>query len=84
MWAVIRPVQPRQIVFSAKTSTFPIHQAPRIPAAGLLSEAAGTVTIDWDVPDDVTDIVEYVVRRTSGYSPVAYDDEGTAPDEPPA
>lgn len=63
--------------FSAETTTFPTFQRPIVPAAGLLSEAGGTVTIDWDAPDDTTDLISYIVRRTSGRVPVANADEGT-------
>lgn len=50
------------------------HAEPRALA---LSESGGTVTIDWDAPDDTTNLVSYVVRRIAGTIPVAFPDEGT-------
>lgn len=65
----------RQFVFSARLTTETTFEAPR---ALVLSEAGGTVTIDWEAPDTTTDLIDYVVRRVAGRTPVAYSDQGTS------
>jgi len=51
------------------------HLHPRKVSA---SNASGTVTVSWTAPDDVTNFVDYVVRRTSGTIPAAFPTDGTA------
>lgn len=58
----------REQTFEALVGVFPEYQAPRVFAA---SEAGGTVTLTWVAPDSVTDLIEYVVRRTTGTQGVA-------------
>lgn len=60
--------------FKATLTSGTQHTAPRSAAA---SEAAGTVTVSWTAPDDTTNLVAYVVRRTAGTIPVAYPTDGT-------
>ena len=65
----------RRYGFDALLSAAYQHQEPR---ALSLSESGGTVTVSWSVPDDVTNLVSYVVRRTTGAIPVAFPSEGTS------
>ena len=65
----------RRYSFRAMLTAQAQHQEPRVP---VLSEAGGTVTIAWDAPDDTTNLVSYVVRRTTGTIAVAFPTEGTA------
>ena len=38
--------------------------------------AAGTVTVSWTVPDNVTNLTGYVVRRVAGTIPAAFPTDG--------
>ena len=63
-----------EYTFKAGLSTAYQYQEPRSVSA---TESGGTVTISWSAPDDVTNLVGYIVRRVSGTVPVAYPTGGT-------
>lgn len=46
------------------------------PRQASASDSGGTVTFSWAAPDDVTNLVTYIVRRTSGTIPVYQPDAG--------
>jgi len=64
----------REFTFSADLSTAYQNQEPRSVST---SEAGGTVTVSWTVPDDVTNLTGYIVRRASGAIPVGFPTDGT-------
>lgn len=65
----------REYGFEALLTTAYMHQEPRTVTA---ANVAGTVTVAWAVPDDVANLVGYVVRRASGSLPAAFPTDGTS------
>jgi hypothetical protein len=65
----------REYAFGADLTTAYQHQEPRVLTT---SEAGGTVTVSWSVPDDVTNLTGYIVRRTTGTIPVGFPTSGTS------